>query len=48
MIIRDCTECKHFISKGKDQYTCKPMREGKHRFCSDSTDTAEDCKYFER
>ena len=45
--IPDCTDCKHFIPKGEFRYTCKPMQQEKHYFCSDSTDTAEGCKYYE-
>jgi len=44
---KDCTDCKKFIPKGKYQYTCKPMQQKKHYFCSDSTDTAENCEYYE-
>ncbi len=44
---KDCTNCRKFIPKGEFQYTCKPMQQKKHYFCSDSLDTAERCKYYE-
>lgn len=42
----DCSKCVHYEEIDKYHYTCKYIREGKTRFVSDSTDTAEDCKYY--
>ena len=44
---KDCGECKYFEDKGKGNYDCKYLRQKKTYFCSDGSDTAEECKYYE-
>lgn len=41
-----CDKCKFYEPKDKYTYDCKFMRSGKTSFQSDSTDTAECCKYY--
>ncbi len=43
---RDCTNCKEYIPYGEYEYNCEPMKKEKHYFCTDSTDTAENCKHY--
>lgn len=46
MKYKDCGDCKHFVDKGNDRYTYVHLDNKDVMFQSDSTDTADECKYF--